>query len=90
MNANTMLLEIEEKLGEAEIEMLVAVWNTVFPVEEYIKEETIFNDDLLIDEVKEIILDGICDYDAKQLLRVYNTVTGKNISFEDLLYDDSL
>ena len=90
MDADTMLHEIEENLDVVNTGKLIKVWNLIFPVEEYINKETISNDELLIDEIREIIMDEIIDYDAKQLLRVFNLVTGKKISFDDLLYDDSL
>jgi hypothetical protein len=90
MTVEELFERIEKEIQVSSENRLIKLWNFVFPPEERLDKESIGNDKLLTEEIKEIIIDEISEYSAKKLLKLYNMYTKNNISFEDFLYDDTL
>ena len=84
MEIPILLQEIEDEIHGAENDIIVTIWNDIFPSEK-IEEHTLQEDDIK-EEVKEIIIDEIADYELSTLLDLYKELTGKEVTVEEFFY----
>jgi|WetSurMetagenome_2_1015567.scaffolds.fasta_scaffold15322_4 hypothetical protein len=93
MTISTLVEEIDSRVNILSKKELIKIWNYVFPEEESISEKDISSPDktkevALMKEIASIISDEISGSSAKNLLKVYNKLTGEKLTIHDIDKDE--
>jgi hypothetical protein len=87
MNINDLIDAVGDKLESLGKEGLVDLWNTIFPVEEHISLLNLVSDSDTAD-IKKTLAEEIALADTKKILKVYNKLTGEELTIEEMDSDE--